>query len=96
MTEALGAGGDRDAITRRKFVLGGIFAATVGGAMLLRPRAVGSPVGAVAGALLMGVGQELSVQWVGPSYKIVVSFLVLLAVLLSERTQVLVQTAYLL
>lgn len=43
---------------------------------------IGSPVGAVIGALLMGVGQELSVQWVGPSYKIVVSFLVLLAVLL--------------
>ena len=43
---------------------------------------IGSPVGAVAGALLMGVGQELSVQWVGPSYKIVVSFLVLLTVLL--------------
>jgi branched-chain amino acid transport system permease protein len=43
---------------------------------------IGSPVGAVAGALLMGVGQELSVHWVGPSYKIVVSFLVLLVVLL--------------
>lgn len=43
---------------------------------------IGSPAGAVAGALLMGVGQELSVAWVGPSYKIVVSFLVLLAVLL--------------
>ncbi|EGD60016.1 methanolan biosynthesis EpsI [Novosphingobium nitrogenifigens DSM 19370] len=46
VTESVGAGADRDAITRRKFVLGGIFAATVGGAMLLRPRAVGSPVGA--------------------------------------------------
>lgn len=43
---------------------------------------IGSPVGAVAGALLLGVGQELSVQWVGPSYKIVVSFVVLLIVLL--------------
>lgn len=43
---------------------------------------IGSPVGAVAGALLLGVGQELSVQWVGPSYKIVVSFIVLLIVLL--------------
>ncbi len=43
---------------------------------------IGSPVGAVAGALLLGMGQELSVQWVGPSYKIVVSFAVLLIVLL--------------
>jgi branched-chain amino acid transport system permease protein len=43
---------------------------------------IGSPVGAVAGALLLGVGQEISVQWVGPSYKIVVSFVVLLVVLL--------------
>lgn len=43
---------------------------------------IGSPVGAVVGALLLGVGQELSVQWVGPSYKIVVSFAVLLIVLL--------------
>ena len=43
---------------------------------------IGSPAGAVAGALLLGVGQELSVQWVGPSYKIVVSFVVLFVVLL--------------
>lgn len=43
---------------------------------------IGSPVGAVVGALLLGVGQELSIQWVGPSYKIVVSFIVLLIVLL--------------
>lgn len=43
---------------------------------------IGSPAGAVAGALLLGIGQELSVQWVGPSYKIVVSFVVLFVVLL--------------
>lgn len=43
---------------------------------------IGSPGGAVAGALLMGVGQELSIAWVGPSYKIAVSFLVLCAVLM--------------
>ena len=43
---------------------------------------IGSPGGAVAGALLMGVGQELSIAWVGPSYKIAVSFLVLFVVLM--------------
>ena len=43
---------------------------------------IGSPGGAVAGALLMGVGQELSVPLVGPSYKIAVSFGVLVLVLL--------------
>ena len=43
---------------------------------------IGSPGGAVAGALLMGVGQELSVPLVGPSYKIAVAFGVLVLVLL--------------
>jgi branched-chain amino acid transport system permease protein len=43
---------------------------------------IGSPGGAVAGALLMGVGQELSVPLVGPSYKIAVAFAVLVLVLL--------------
>ena len=43
---------------------------------------IGSPGGAVAGALLMGVGQEVSIAWVGPSYKIAVSFLVLFVVLM--------------
>lgn len=43
---------------------------------------IGSPHGAVIGALAMGVGQELSVPFVGPTYKIAVAFAVLLVVLL--------------
>lgn len=43
---------------------------------------IGSPVGAVLGALLMCVAQELSVPLVGPSYKLVLSFAVLALVLL--------------
>ena len=43
---------------------------------------IGSPVGAVVGALLTGVGQELSVPLVGPSYKIAVAFGLLLVTLL--------------
>lgn len=43
---------------------------------------IGSPGGAVLGALLMGVAQEISVPLVGPSYKIAVAFIVLVAVLL--------------
>jgi len=45
---------------------------------------IGSPAGAVAGALLMGVGQELSVPFVGPTYKIAVAFAVLFVVLLAR------------
>lgn len=43
---------------------------------------IGSPVGAVIGALLMSVAQELSVPLLGPSYKLVLSFGVLALVLL--------------
>lgn len=43
---------------------------------------IGSPVGAVLGALLLCVVQELAVPWLGPSYKLVLSFLVLAMVLL--------------
>lgn len=43
---------------------------------------IGSPAGAVAGAVLLGIVQELSVPLVGPSYKIAVAFAVLLLVLL--------------
>lgn len=43
---------------------------------------IGSPAGAVVGALLTGVGQELSVPFVGPSYKIAVAFALLLVTLL--------------
>lgn len=43
---------------------------------------IGSPVGAVVGAVLLGVASELSVPFVGPSYKIAVAFGLLLLVLL--------------
>ena len=43
---------------------------------------IGSPVGAVAGGVLLGIASELSVPFVGPSYKIAVAFALLLLVLL--------------
>jgi neutral amino acid transport system permease protein len=43
---------------------------------------IGSPLGAVLGALIMCVAQELSVPLLGPSYKLVLSFGVLALVLL--------------
>jgi branched-chain amino acid transport system permease protein len=43
---------------------------------------IGNPVGAVLGGVLLGVFQELSTPFVGFSYKIAVSFLALLVVLL--------------
>src|SRR3990167_6766607 len=43
---------------------------------------IGSPVGAVLGALLLCVAQELAVPLMGPSYKLVLSFAVLALVLL--------------
>ncbi|BFO54827.1 branched-chain amino acid ABC transporter permease [Acidovorax sacchari] len=43
---------------------------------------IGSPVGAVLGALLLCVVQELSVPLLGPSYKLVLSFVVLALALL--------------
>ena len=43
---------------------------------------IGSPVGAVLGALLLCVAQELAVPLLGPSYKLVLSFVVLALVLL--------------
>ena len=43
---------------------------------------IGSPVGAVLGALVLCVAQELSVPLLGPSYKLVLSFAVLAVVLL--------------
>ena len=43
---------------------------------------IGSPLGAVAGGVLLGIASELSVPFVGPSYKIAVAFVLLLLVLL--------------
>ena len=56
-----------------EFVLPAFAAVVLGG--------IGSPVGAVVGALLMGIAQELSVPLVGPSYKLVVAFTVMVVVL---------------
>jgi branched-chain amino acid transport system permease protein len=43
---------------------------------------IGSPVGAVSAGLLLGVAQEVSTPFVGFSYKIALSFAVILLVLL--------------
>lgn len=43
---------------------------------------IGSVPGAVIGGVLLGIVQELSIPFVGPSYKIVVTFAVMLLVLL--------------
>ena len=42
---------------------------------------IGSPTGAVAGAVILGIAQEVSVPFVGPSYKIAIAFVVMIAVL---------------
>ena len=57
-----------------EFVLPAFAALILGG--------IGSPVGAVVGAVVMGIAQELSVPLVGPSYKLVVAFAVMVLVLL--------------
>ncbi len=43
---------------------------------------VGSPHGALVGALTVGVSQELSTEWISPAYKPVVAFVILFAILL--------------
>ncbi|MDQ1079742.1 branched-chain amino acid ABC transporter permease [Pseudoroseomonas cervicalis] len=43
---------------------------------------IGNPLGAVAGMLIFGISQEVANHFVGPAYKIVLAFLVLLLVLL--------------
>ncbi|SHM33740.1 branched-chain amino acid ABC transporter permease [Roseibium suaedae] len=43
---------------------------------------IGHPIGAIVGGLLIGVAQELATPFVGFTYKIAVSFIVLLLVLL--------------
>lgn len=43
---------------------------------------IGSPVGAVLGAVIMGIASELSVAFVGPSYKITIAFSIMILVLL--------------
>jgi branched-subunit amino acid ABC-type transport system permease component len=43
---------------------------------------IGSPLGAVFGALLMGIAAELSVLAVAPTYKTAVAFAVMVVILL--------------
>ncbi len=43
---------------------------------------VGSPHGALVGALTIGVSQELSTEWISPAYKPTIAFLILFAILL--------------
>ena len=57
-----------------EFVLPAFAAVILGG--------IGSPVGAVVGAVVMGIAQEFSVPLVGPSYKLVAAFAVMVMVLL--------------
>jgi branched-chain amino acid transport system permease protein/neutral amino acid transport system permease protein len=43
---------------------------------------VGSPHGALLGALIVGVSQELSTEWLSPAYKPTIAFVILFAILL--------------
>ncbi|WP_013325104.1 branched-chain amino acid ABC transporter permease [Gloeothece verrucosa] len=43
---------------------------------------IGNPYGAIAGALVIGVAQELSVPWLGSDYKLGVALLIMIVILL--------------
>ena len=43
---------------------------------------IGNPYGAIAGALIIGIAQELSVPWLGSQYKLAVALLMMVVVLL--------------
>jgi len=43
---------------------------------------VGSPHGALVGALIVGVSQEVSTEWISPAYKPAIAFILLFAILL--------------
>jgi len=43
---------------------------------------VGSPQGALVGAIIVGVSQEVSTEWIAPGYKTAVAFVLLFAILL--------------
>jgi branched-chain amino acid transport system permease protein len=43
---------------------------------------VGSPHGALAGALIVGISQEVSTEWISPAYKPAIAFIILFAILL--------------
>ncbi len=43
---------------------------------------VGSPHGALVGALIVGISQEVSTEWISPAYKPAIAFILLFAILL--------------
>ena len=45
---------------------------------------IGSPYGALIGALIVGVSMEVSTQWINPSYKPAVAFAIMIGVLLAR------------
>ena len=75
-----------DPLTGFRAILSIFAAAVVGG--------LGSVPGAVVGALVVGVGEELSLLVLPPSYRTVVGFLAILVVLLIRPRGILGQRAY--
>jgi branched-chain amino acid transport system permease protein/neutral amino acid transport system permease protein len=47
---------------------------------------IGNPFGALVGALIIGVTSEVSTEWLSPSYKPAVAFLLMIATLLVRPT----------
>ena len=45
---------------------------------------IGNPYGALVGALVIGVSMEVSTQWITPSYKHAVAFIIMIALLLAR------------
>jgi neutral amino acid transport system permease protein len=43
---------------------------------------IGNPYGAIAGALIMGLAQEVSIYWLPTDYKVAVALVIMIAVLL--------------
>jgi neutral amino acid transport system permease protein len=43
---------------------------------------IGNPYGAIAGGLIIGIVQDLSVPWFGPDYKVGVALLIMIVILL--------------
>jgi neutral amino acid transport system permease protein len=43
---------------------------------------IGNPYGAIVGALIIGIGQEISVPWLGSEYKLGVALLIMVIILL--------------
>ena len=50
---------------------------------------IGNPLGAVLGALAIGVVSEVSTDWIDPSYKPAIAFAIVIAVFLSSPKAVL-------